>query len=154
VDASATDALYMTNQVTKLAARFPCGLTLQLFYRRQQATVTMLSNQLIGSLRTSAHVNVGCKLVIATIVFRWFINMASSTHKMNSKLPRYPVLIIGAGASGIAAGIQLKRKLGYNQFKIVDRQSGIGGEDCDSTSVTAFVDIRQQVLGGSTDILV
>jgi cation diffusion facilitator CzcD-associated flavoprotein CzcO len=39
-----------------------------------------------------------------------------------------PVLIIGAGASGIAMAHQLKHKLGYSNFRIVERQSGIGGE--------------------------
>jgi protoporphyrinogen oxidase len=39
-----------------------------------------------------------------------------------------PVLIIGAGASGIAMGYQLKKRLGFDKFQIVDRQSGIGGE--------------------------
>ena len=38
-----------------------------------------------------------------------------------------PVLIISAGESGIAMGPRLKEKLGYDQFRIFDRQSGIGG---------------------------
>ena len=40
----------------------------------------------------------------------------------------YPVLIIGAGESGLAMGCRLKQKLGFDQFRIFDRQSGIGGE--------------------------
>lgn len=40
----------------------------------------------------------------------------------------YPVLIIGAGESGLAMGCRLKEKLGFDQFRIFDRQSGIGGE--------------------------
>lgn len=40
----------------------------------------------------------------------------------------YPVLIIGAGESGIAMGCRLKTKLGFDQFRIFDRQSGIGGQ--------------------------
>ena len=44
-----------------------------------------------------------------------------------SKENLIPVLIIGAGASGIAMGCQLKRKLGFEQFRIYDRLSGIGG---------------------------
>lgn len=40
----------------------------------------------------------------------------------------YPVLIIGAGESGIAMGWRLKEKLGFDQFRIFDRQSGIGGQ--------------------------
>lgn len=39
----------------------------------------------------------------------------------------YPVLIIGAGESGIAMGCRLKEVLGFDQFRIFDRQSGIGG---------------------------
>lgn len=39
----------------------------------------------------------------------------------------YPVLIIGAGESGLAMGCRLREKLGFDQFRIFDRQSGIGG---------------------------
>ena len=39
----------------------------------------------------------------------------------------YPVVIVGAGASGIAMGCQLREKLGFDQFRIFDRQAGIGG---------------------------
>jgi len=41
--------------------------------------------------------------------------------------PFYPVVIVGAGASGIAMGCRLKQKLKLDHFKIFDRQSGIGG---------------------------
>ena len=40
----------------------------------------------------------------------------------------YLVLNIGAGASGLGLGCRLKEKLGFDQFRIFDRQSGIGGE--------------------------
>lgn len=40
----------------------------------------------------------------------------------------YPVVVIGAGASGIAAGCRLKQKCGCDQFRVFDRQSGIGDE--------------------------
>lgn len=40
----------------------------------------------------------------------------------------YPVLIIGAGESGLAMGCRLREKLGFDQFRIFDRQSGIGGK--------------------------
>ena len=40
----------------------------------------------------------------------------------------YPVLIVGAGASGIALGCRLKSQLGFDQFRIFDRQSGVGGK--------------------------
>ena len=39
----------------------------------------------------------------------------------------YPVVIIGAGESGIAMGCRLKEKLGCDQFRIFDRQAGVGG---------------------------
>ncbi|EMD91709.1 hypothetical protein COCC4DRAFT_160937 [Bipolaris maydis ATCC 48331] len=39
----------------------------------------------------------------------------------------YPVIIVGAGASGIAAACQLKAQLGFDQFRVFDRQTGIGG---------------------------
>ncbi|KAJ6164282.1 hypothetical protein N7470_002954 [Penicillium chermesinum] len=39
----------------------------------------------------------------------------------------YPVLIIGAGESGVAMGCRLKEALGFDQFRIFERQSGIGG---------------------------
>lgn len=53
------------------------------------------------------------------------------THKMTSKdrlsnSDYFPVIIIGAGLSGIAAGCQLKTKLGLGRFRIYDRNDGIG----------------------------
>lgn len=39
----------------------------------------------------------------------------------------YPVLIIGAGESGVAMGCRLKEVLGSSEFRIFERQSGIGG---------------------------
>ncbi|KAK9853541.1 hypothetical protein MYU51_006751 [Penicillium brevicompactum] len=39
----------------------------------------------------------------------------------------YPVLIVGAGESGVAMGCRLKEVLGSDQFRIFERQSGIGG---------------------------
>jgi cation diffusion facilitator CzcD-associated flavoprotein CzcO len=38
----------------------------------------------------------------------------------------YPVVIIGSGLSGVAAGCRLKKKLGCNDFLIVERYDGIG----------------------------
>lgn len=63
----------------------------------------------------------------------------------------YPVVIIGAGMSGIAMACRLKQKLGFNQFKVFDRQSEIG--------VCAHLQTEEEslnsnrVLGGSIDIL-
>ncbi len=39
----------------------------------------------------------------------------------------YPILVVGAGESGIALGCRLKEVLGFDQFRIFDRQSGAGG---------------------------
>ena len=39
----------------------------------------------------------------------------------------YPVIIIGAGESGIALGCRLREELGFDQFRLFDRQAGIGG---------------------------
>lgn len=39
----------------------------------------------------------------------------------------YSVIVIGAGESGISVGCMLKSKLGTSDFRIFDRQSGIGG---------------------------
>lgn len=39
----------------------------------------------------------------------------------------YPIVIVGAGESGIAMACQLKQKVGFEQFVIFDRQGGIGG---------------------------
>ncbi|KAJ9606787.1 hypothetical protein H2200_008796 [Cladophialophora chaetospira] len=39
----------------------------------------------------------------------------------------YPVLIIGAGESGIAMGCRLRQVLGFDQFRVFERRSGLGG---------------------------
>lgn len=39
----------------------------------------------------------------------------------------YPVIVVGAGESGIAVGCQLKEQLGFDQFRIFERASGLGG---------------------------
>ncbi|MCJ1308159.1 hypothetical protein MMC25_001811 [Agyrium rufum] len=64
--------------------------------------------------------------------------MANATHKPNSvstvnayskedAYTYYPLIVIGAGETGIAMGCQLKEKLGFDQFRIFDRQAGLGG---------------------------
>ena len=53
-----------------------------------------------------------------------------STNAIREKDPYatyYPVVVAGAGESGIAVGCQLKEKLGLDEFRIFDRQGGIGG---------------------------
>lgn len=39
----------------------------------------------------------------------------------------YPVVIIGAGMGGIGMACNLKLQFGFDQFRIFERQSGIGG---------------------------
>lgn len=39
----------------------------------------------------------------------------------------YPVVIVGAGESGVAMGCQLKEQLRFDQFRIFERAAGIGG---------------------------
>ncbi|KAF1814221.1 FAD/NAD(P)-binding domain-containing protein [Eremomyces bilateralis CBS 781.70] len=39
----------------------------------------------------------------------------------------YPVVVVGAGESGIAMAVRLKTELGFDQFRLFDRQAGIGG---------------------------
>jgi hypothetical protein len=39
----------------------------------------------------------------------------------------YPVLVIGAGESGIAMGCRLRQVLGCDQFRIFERRSALGG---------------------------
>jgi cation diffusion facilitator CzcD-associated flavoprotein CzcO len=39
----------------------------------------------------------------------------------------YPVLIVGAGESGIAMGCRLRQALGCDQFRIFERRSALGG---------------------------
>ncbi|KAI1616944.1 cyclohexanone monooxygenase [Exophiala viscosa] len=39
----------------------------------------------------------------------------------------YPIAIIGAGESGIAMGCRLRSELGFDQFRIFERKSGLGG---------------------------
>ncbi|OCK83255.1 FAD/NAD(P)-binding domain-containing protein [Lepidopterella palustris CBS 459.81] len=57
--------------------------------------------------------------------------MREAIHRVNgyekNAYTYYPVLIVGAGESGIAMGCRLKEELGFDQFRIFDRQAGIGG---------------------------
>jgi hypothetical protein len=39
----------------------------------------------------------------------------------------YPAVIAGAGESGIAMACKLKEDLGFDQFRVFERMSGIGG---------------------------
>ncbi|KAF2661436.1 FAD/NAD(P)-binding domain-containing protein [Lophiostoma macrostomum CBS 122681] len=57
--------------------------------------------------------------------------MGETIHRVNgydqNAYTYYPVIIVGAGASGIAMACQLKEQLGFDQFRIFERQAGIGG---------------------------
>lgn len=63
----------------------------------------------------------------------------------------YPVIIVGAGASSIAMGCCLKERYAFDQFRIFDRQPGIGGmRYCPKITLAAMLSRSCQVLGGST----
>ena len=53
------------------------------------------------------------------------ISAQNSSHKEN--FTYCPMLIIGAGVAGIAMACRLKERLGFEQFRVYERQSGIGG---------------------------
>lgn len=58
-------------------------------------------------------------------------DLSNSIHVVNGydkdAYTYYPVIIVGAGESGIAMGCRLKEQLGFDQFRIFDRQAGMGG---------------------------
>ena len=69
----------------------------------------------------------------------------------------YPLIVVGAGESGIALGCRLKEALGFDQFRVFDRQAGLGGTwwinrypgvACD---MCAFAPLRKDSIG--TDIV-
>lgn len=55
------------------------------------------------------------------------IRYVSSSSPSSPSYTYYPVLIIGAGESGIAMGCRLRQVLGFDQFRLFDRRSGLGG---------------------------
>ena len=63
-----------------------------------------------------------------------------------------PIVIVGAGESGIAMGCRLKEKLGFDQFRIFDRQAGPGEDDTTAagTRPSSDLSLRQAAPGGST----
>ena len=50
----------------------------------------------------------------------------------NNAYTYMPVVIVGAGESGIAMGCRIKEELGFDQFRIFDRQAGVGGTWCET----------------------
>ena len=58
-------------------------------------------------------------------------DLSNSIHRVNEydndAYTYYPIIIVGAGESGIALACRLKEKLGFDQFRMFDRQSGLGG---------------------------
>jgi hypothetical protein len=54
----------------------------------------------------------------------------------------YPVVIVGAGESGIAMAHKLKIHLKFDQFRIFDRQSGLGGTWWINRYPAVAVDVR------------
>jgi hypothetical protein len=62
---------------------------------------------------------------------KYRMEMRNRIHRINGYgkegYTYYPVAIIGAGESGIAMAYKLKKKLGFDQFRVFDRQAGVGG---------------------------
>ena len=96
-----------------------------------------------SSLRTSTAPNIDSTITARQLVLLLLIENPShltsllldhgkmsgeSNHafKADGEIVSYPILIIGAGISGIAAGCQVKRTLGIKDFVIFDKNSGIG----------------------------
>ena len=52
----------------------------------------------------------------------------STVYRSNEPSTFCPIVIIGAGASGLAVGCRLKERYGFDQFRIFDRLPGIGGK--------------------------
>ena len=60
--------------------------------------------------------------------------------KSSTQAEALDVLVIGTGFSGICAGIELLRR-GIRNFRIVDKNSGIGGTWYDNTYPGAACDV-------------
>ena len=56
---------------------------------------------------------------------------------MTTQTHIYDTFIVGAGISGIAAAIRLQ-KVGYNNFKIIEKASRVGGTWRENTSRSAI----------------
>ena len=53
--------------------------------------------------------------------------MASTSRLMDKQPDYFGVICIGAGPAGMCLAIQLKRKLGFEDVHIYDRQDDFGG---------------------------
>jgi hypothetical protein len=99
----------------------------------KSANCEFVSHGLVGKIASSQRVP-----ALLVLLHRHYFDLFMATHayegyakeKRTSRARDgyVPVLIIGAGASGISMGYHLKTKLNFHDFRILDRQSGIGGE--------------------------
>ncbi|KAF9013992.1 hypothetical protein BDQ17DRAFT_434014 [Cyathus striatus] len=71
---------------------------------------------------------------------------------VNAKKGHAHVVIVGAGLAGITAGIQLKRKLGFNNFTIYERADAVGGTWRDNTYPGCGSDVPAHWYSLSTDL--
>ncbi|KAL8763405.1 MAG: hypothetical protein Q9184_000793 [Pyrenodesmia sp. 2 TL-2023] len=63
----------------------------------------------------------------------------------------YPILIVGAGESGIALGARLKEE-GFDQFRIFERQGGLGGTWWSNTYPGVACDVWTSLHPGGAEI--
>ena len=122
--------------VPHLSLQISIPVSLEIFHLQSLKQSFALTNITMGYLQKTIHVENGYDEGSYTFV---------------------PVIIIGAGESGIAMGCRLKSQLQFDQFRIFDRQAGVGGER-PSPSWEGYVVCNQmtyfsQAPGGSIDIL-
>ena len=54
----------------------------------------------------------------------------------------YPVVVVGAGLAGVAMAYRLQVDMKFDQFRIFERQAGVGGTWWINRSVHHFLTIR------------
>jgi ribulose 1,5-bisphosphate synthetase/thiazole synthase len=71
------------------------------------------------------------RIIHQNLSFIMVAKAVNTVHRVNGydegAYTYYPVVVIGAGESGIAMGCRLRSQLGFDQFRIFERKSGIGG---------------------------
>jgi cation diffusion facilitator CzcD-associated flavoprotein CzcO len=71
--------------------------------------------------------------------------MSGEMHPIFSQPPVYHhVVIVGAGLSGLCAAIQLKRKLGITDVRILEKEDGVSGT-WHSNSESQYIGLQEQL---------